>query len=45
MKGVPDSPFSLMEGMGGTIVLYCDILLDQAVGKDFMRFPGYEVFI
>lgn len=35
--GVPDSPYSLMEGMGGTIVLYADVLSNK------MFFPGYEL--
>ena len=37
VKGISDTPYSLMEGMGGTIVLYADIL-----GNDLM-FPGYEL--
>jgi hypothetical protein len=35
--GVPDTPYSLMEGNGGAIVLYSDILSQN------MKFPGFEI--
>ena len=37
VTGMPDSPYSLMEGMGGTVVFYADVIS----GK--MLFPGYEL--
>lgn len=40
-KGVPDTPFSLMEGVGGDISLYCDIL--EGEDSEGFRFPGYEI--
>jgi len=37
--GVPDTPYSLMEGMGGTAVVYASLM-----GKeDEVKFPGYEL--
>lgn len=39
VTGIPDTPYSLMEGEGGTICFYSDILN----GSEFMLFPGYEV--
>lgn len=39
VKGIPDTPNSLMEGEGGMICLYSDLLN----GDDFVIFPGYEV--
>eukprot|EP00826_Nyctotherus_ovalis_P061298 TRINITY_DN8706_c0_g2_i1.p1 TRINITY_DN8706_c0_g2~~TRINITY_DN8706_c0_g2_i1.p1 ORF type:complete len:443 (-),score=98.90 TRINITY_DN8706_c0_g2_i1:158-1486(-) len=37
--GVPDAPYSLMEGNGGTAVLYADLM-----GKpELVRFPGFEL--
>ena len=36
--GIPDTPYSLMEGMGGTLVMYYDL-----IGGN-MRFPGYEIY-
>jgi len=39
--GVPDHPFSLMEGICGDLCFLCDIL-----GNEFdARFPGYEVLL
>ncbi len=39
VKGKPDTPYSLMEGLGGTAVFYADLL-----GKaEAVRFPGYEL--
>lgn len=35
-KGEPDSPFSLMEGLAGTICFYCDLLHPEN-----SAFPGY----
>lgn len=37
--GMPDTPYSLMEGMGGTAVLYADLLN----AEEQVRFPGYEL--
>jgi len=34
--GMPDTPYSLMEGLGGTVVFYADILNE-------MLFPGFEI--
>ena len=37
--GIPDTPYSLMEGIGGTAVLYADLM-----GKpELVRFPGFEL--
>lgn len=43
--GVPDTPYSLMEGLGGTIVACTDFL-----GQNFeeykdldIKYPGYEI--
>ena len=45
-KGIPDTPYSLMEGEGGCLVMYYDlmsILLKK--NTDFNGiFPGYEIF-
>ena len=38
-KGIPDRPYSLMEGNGGLLTFYCDILN----GDDYMKFPGYQL--
>jgi len=38
-KGMPDTPFSLMEGAGGTAVLYADL---QGKNEN-VKFPGYEL--
>lgn len=35
--GVPDYPYSLMEGLGGTICFCCDLLHPESAA-----FPGYE---
>ena len=35
--GVPDFPYSLMEGLGGTVCFYCDLL-----HPDMAAVPGYE---
>ncbi len=37
--GMPDTPYSLMEGLGGSVVFYADLLHDMPD----MRFPGYEL--
>jgi len=37
VKGVPDTPYSLMEGQGGLITFFSDILTDD------VRFPGFEI--
>lgn len=37
--GVPDTPFSLMEGIGGEIVFLQDLISE----KTEVRFPGYEL--
>ena len=37
VKGTPDTPYSLMEGMGGTLCFYYDLLSGN------MCFPGYEI--
>ncbi|CDW91116.1 lanc-like protein 2 [Stylonychia lemnae] len=40
IPGVPDCPYSLMEGIGGQLVLY-----SQALQEDMnsVKFPGYEI--
>lgn len=35
--GVPDYPYSLMEGLGGAICYCCDLLY-----PDSAAFPGYD---
>ena len=35
--GVPDFPYSLMEGLGGTICFFCDLLHSKMAA-----FPGYD---
>lgn len=37
VKGIADSPFSLMEGLGGLVTLYSDILSNNVL------FPGFEL--
>jgi hypothetical protein len=37
VSGIADSPYSLMEGLGGTVVLYADVISGE------MLFPGYEL--
>ena len=39
MLGVPDTPYSLMEGRAGLCIMQIDFLGDD----DFIRFPGYEI--
>ena len=36
-KGIPDHPYSLMEGISGEICFISDLLRDE------VTFPGYEV--
>ena len=49
-KGIPDTPYSLMEGEGGCLVMYYDlvkvILNREKNDKDSLWgiFPGYEIF-
>jgi len=46
-KGVPDTPYSLMEGEGGCLVMYYDlmsILLKKNNSAFIGYFPGYEIF-
>ena len=38
LVGVPDSPYSLMEGLGGTLCFLVDVLQ-----PDKARFPGFEL--
>ena len=35
--GTPDSPYSLMEGLAGTITYFCDLLY-----PNLAAFPGYD---
>lgn len=35
--GIPDCPYSLMEGLGGTLCFYCDLLHPKTAA-----FPGYD---
>jgi hypothetical protein len=37
--GTADTIYSLMEGRMGVVVMYMDLLTDEAN----MRFPGYEI--
>jgi lantibiotic modifying enzyme len=37
--GKPDTPYSLMEGNGGIIVLYSDLLNEDK----YVKFPGYDI--
>ena len=39
VKGVPDHPFGLMEGLSGEICFLSDILRDE----NDVRFPGFEI--
>jgi hypothetical protein len=39
MIGKPDTPYSLMEGQGGPIVLLSEFLR----GDDYVLFPGFQV--
>ena len=46
-KGIPDTPYSLMEGEGGCLVMYYDLIsiLSKKKNSDFIGvFPGYEIF-
>ena len=40
VKGVPDEPYSLMEGSAGDITFYADIVRNDI---NLSRFPGYEI--
>ena len=45
-KGIPDTPYSLMEGEGGCLVMYYDlmlILLKNDKSVFIGDFPGYEI--
>ena len=45
-KGIPDTPYSLMEGEGGCLVMYYDLMLilSNKNNSDFIAiFPGYEI--
>ena len=37
VRGMPDKPYSLLEGIGGDIILYTDVI------KGGGKFPGYEI--
>jgi hypothetical protein len=37
VSGVPDAPFSLLQGIGGDIVVYADMIKGNGL------FPGYEL--
>jgi len=37
VKGVPDKPYSLLEGIAGDVISYSDVI----AGKG--KFPGYEL--
>ena len=46
-KGIPDTPYSLMEGEGGCLVMYYDllsILLKSSNSAFIGVFPGYEIY-
>ena len=50
IRGIPDTPYSLMEGEGGCLVMYYD-LVKTVLNKDndninqiWGIFPGYEIF-
>ena len=49
-KGMPDTPYSLMEGEGGCLVMYYDLVKvilnkDNSDKNNFWGlFPGYEIF-
>lgn len=40
VKGIPDEPYSLMEGSAGDICFYLDIIRENI---EYSRFPGYEI--
>ena len=37
IQNIPDTPYSLMEGIGGDIVFYADVIGINS------RFPGFEI--
>jgi hypothetical protein len=39
VKGTPDAPYSLYEGLCGEIYFISDLLNDE----DLVRFPSYEI--
>ena len=45
-KGIPDTPYSLMEGDGGLLIMYYDLISLINEDKDTMTkvFPGYEIY-
>ena len=45
-KGIPDTPYSLMEGDGGLLIMYYDLISLVDGDNDCMTkvFPGYEIF-
>ena len=45
-RGIPDTPFSLMEGDGGLLIMYYDLIALIEKDKDIMTkvLPGYEIF-
>jgi hypothetical protein len=44
--GMPDTPYSLMEGLGGQLIMYYDLIdLINNVKNDMTNlFPGYEIY-
>ena len=46
VKGIPDTPYSLMEGDGGLLIMYYDLISLIDGDKDIMTktFPGYEIY-
>jgi hypothetical protein len=44
-KGLPDTPYSLMEGIGGRMCFLSEVLANLYNNKniDFIKFPGYEI--
>ena len=45
-KGIPDTPYSLMEGCGGLLIMYYDLISLVNGDNDCMTkiFPGYEIY-
>ena len=45
-KGIPDTPYSLMEGDGGLLIMYYDLISLIDGDNDCMTkvFPGYEIY-
>ena len=49
-RGIPDTPYSLMEGEGGCLVMYYDLMKVIEYGDKIDKnqfwgvFPGYEIF-